>query len=80
MGKSAASRPASASAARTIWTCSANLTVGDEPAPKKPSPSRTARRSAGSPFAPNQSGGYGFCGWLRLHRRVRQLEELARRR
>ena len=64
MAKSAAGRPAAASASRTIWTCSANLTVGVEPAPKKPWPSRTARRSATGPFAPNHSGGCGFWNGL----------------
>src|SRR5256885_4552339 len=59
MGKPAAGRPASASASRTIWTWSANLAVGAEPAPKKPSPSRTARRSADGALAPNQIGGEG---------------------
>src|ERR1035441_8945409 len=57
MGKSSAGRPASASASRTIWTCSANAAVGADPAPKKASPSRTARRSAGSLDPPNHSGG-----------------------
>jgi hypothetical protein len=60
MGKLSADRPASASAARTTVTCSANLAVGLDPAPKKPSPRRTARRSAGSLAAPNQSGGCGL--------------------
>src|SRR5262249_56267083 len=60
MGKSAAGRPDSASASRTTWTCSANLAVGADPAPKKPWPSRTARRSADGALAPNQIGGGGF--------------------
>ena len=47
-------------AARTICTLSANFAVVDDPAPKKPSPIATARRSAVSPFAPIQTGGYGF--------------------
>jgi hypothetical protein len=34
--------------------------VGDDPAPKKPSPSRTARRSAASALPPIQIRGYGF--------------------
>ena len=38
--------------------------MGVEPAPKKPWPSRTARRSATGPFAPNHSGGYGFWNGL----------------
>src|SRR5215468_7535063 len=61
IGKSAAGRPAAASASRTIATCAAKAAVVDDPAPKNPSPSRTARRSAVSPDAPNHSGGYGFC-------------------
>ena len=64
MGKLSAGRPACASAARTTMTCSANLAVEVDPAPKNPSPRRTARRSAGSLAAPNQSGGYGFWNGL----------------
>ena len=37
-----------------------NFAVGVDPAPKKPLPSRTARRSAVGPFPPNQIGGWGF--------------------
>ena len=36
----------------------------EEPAPKKPSPIRTARRSAGSLAPPNHSRGYGFWNGL----------------
>ncbi|HSZ42162.1 MAG TPA: hypothetical protein VK817_19570 [Trebonia sp.] len=56
-----AGRPAAASASRTVRTCAANASVVDDPAPKKPSPSRTARRSAVSLAPPNHSGGYGRC-------------------
>ena len=63
-GKLSGGRPASASASRTTLTCSANRAVGEDPAPKKPSPSRTARLSAGSLAPPNHSGGYGFCSGL----------------
>jgi hypothetical protein len=38
--------------------------VVEEPAPKKPSPIRTARRSAGSLAPPNHSRGYGFWNGL----------------
>ena len=56
--------PRWASSSRTICTCSANRAVVVEPAPKKPSPSRTARRSAGGWLAPNQTGGAGFWNGL----------------
>ena len=45
-------------------TCPANVAVGVEPAPKNPSPSRTARRSAAGPLAPIQTGGCGFWAGL----------------
>src|SRR2546427_8880155 len=56
----AASRPASASACRTIGTCSANCFVVDDPAPQKPLPCLTARRNASGWLAPNQIGGGGL--------------------
>src|SRR2546430_14896471 len=59
MGKSRTGRPDSLSASRTIWTWSANFAVGVEPAPKKPLPSRTARRRAVGADPPTQTGGEG---------------------
>jgi hypothetical protein len=62
--KLAGSRPASASACRTVGTCSANCAVVDDPAPKKPLPCLTARRNASGWLAPNQIGGWGFWNGL----------------
>jgi hypothetical protein len=64
MGKSAGDSPACAASSRTAATCSANAAVGEDPAPKKPSPSRTARRSAAGAEPPTQSGGCGFWNGL----------------
>src|SRR5258708_14707062 len=57
---SVAGRPLSSRASRTTLTCSANCAVDCEPAPKKPSPYLTARRSAAGGPPPNQTGGQGF--------------------
>src|ERR1700742_1373841 len=48
-------------AARAILTWSTNRSVVDDPAPMKPSPSRTDRRTASGWLAPNHTGGYGRC-------------------
>ena len=42
---------------RTVDQFNLHAAVGEDPAPKKPVPSRTARRSAGSLAPPNHSGG-----------------------
>lgn len=56
MGKSVRSP----SSSRTIRTCSANFSVVLEPAPKNPSPWRTARFRAFGWLPPNHTGGPGF--------------------
>jgi hypothetical protein len=60
IGKSDAGRPASASAERATATCDANAAVVADPAPKNPSPIRTARRTPVWEAAPIHSGGCGF--------------------
>ena len=58
------SRPASSRYARICAACWMKSPVEDEPAPIQASPSRAARRSAGSLRAPNQIGGCGLCTGL----------------
>lgn len=63
-GPKPSARPAAASASRTTDTCAANAAVGDDPAPKNPSHSRTPRRTADSADPPNHSLGPGFWNGL----------------
>ena len=69
--------PCSASASRTTGTCSAKAAVVWEPAPMKPSPRRTARRSAARGVAAEPQRRVGLLERLRLHGRALDLPEAA---